>query len=708
MSRDGYERWDDDRGGRRTGRDSDRYPRARRRGRRGARADEEWDGARGDDGVATYTSDQYGQLSQPGGYRDPAGPNPDYSNPGYGSPYVDPGVANSGGFPMPEGYGSSGPRGSRGGREEYADESFGRAEPGYGEQAAYGDSGGYPAGGGAAYPNGGYDGAGYNGAGYGDAGYDGAGYGGADHNGAGYDGAGYNTPGHDNGAYNGPSYQGDGYGGAAQGGAGYPGSGYDDPRYESGYDGAGYETSGYDSAGYNGAGDDGSGYERDSYGGATYGGNGYDEDYDDRYAPPSSPHGQQADDTGFGDGRVSRSGPFRLQDSVDDPGLRGRRGGHPADAFDADDARHNGFFSGFPGGGGGGGESRPPKRKRGRGRAAALIAVVIIFAVVGGGGYFGYSKYSARHANYTGSGTGSVIFEVKSGDSADSLASQLVSKGVIKSVAPFDAAAKDSGKSSLLEPGFFRLRKHMNAALAWALLINPKSRVQTTVAVPDGLRATKIIALLATKTGIPLSQFESALKDTSALGLPAWAKGNPEGFLWPATYPFDPGTSALKILQTMVKQATTEFANINLAQEAKTAKFSEYQVLIEASLLEGEVGPKYYAKVARVIDNRLNMVPEMTLGLDSTVAYATNKYIFNLTAKDLAIDSPYNTTTHLGLPPGPIDSPDVTAIQSVLHPAPKANTWIYFVTVNKAGLTLFTDSRPQSIIWGNEAKQNGV
>jgi peptidoglycan lytic transglycosylase G len=145
---------------------------------------------------------------------------------------------------------------------------------------------------------------------------------------------------------------------------------------------------------------------------------------------------------------------------------------------------------------------------------------------------------------------------------------------------------------------------------------------------------------------------------------------------------------------------------MGLAAKAKKAEFTEYQVLIEASLLEGEVPPQYYGQVARVIDNRLNAVPEMTLGLDSTVAYAVNKYIYNLTQSDLNVNSPYNTTKHLGLPPGPIDSPDAAAIDAVLHPA--KGTWLYFVTVNKSGLTKFTDSSTQFNIWVNEAKQNGL
>ncbi len=64
-------------------------------------------------------------------------------------------------------------------------------------------------------------------------------------------------------------------------------------------------------------------------------------------------------------------------------------------------------------------------------------------------------------------------------------------------------------------------------------------------------------------------------------------------------------------------------------------------------------------------------MPPWDLGLDSTVAYVKNKYIYDLTQSDLNVKSPYNTTKHPGLPPGPIDSPDLTAIQAVLHPAPR-------------------------------------
>jgi UPF0755 protein len=156
----------------------------------------------------------------------------------------------------------------------------------------------------------------------------------------------------------------------------------------------------------------------------------------------------------------------------------------------------------------------------------------------------------------------------------------------------------------------------------------------------------------------------------------------------------------------MVAKFNSEISGLNLAAKARAVGFTEYKVIIEASLLEGEVGPQYYAKVARVIDNRLNQ--HWYLGLDSTVAYAVNKYAYNLTTSELHTKSLYNTRTHYGLPPGPIDSPDLAAVEAVLHPAPDSFTYMYFVTVNKSGKTLFTSDQAQFNQWAQEAVRNGV
>jgi UPF0755 protein len=281
-----------------------------------------------------------------------------------------------------------------------------------------------------------------------------------------------------------------------------------------------------------------------------------------------------------------------------------------------------------------------------------------------------------------------------------------VKLGVVASTSSFISAAKSSSDPDGLEPGFFRLHHHMNSALAYAMLLKASSRIQSVVTIPEGLRETEILSTLEAKTGTSASVFTKALKDTSALGLPSYANGNPEGYLFPATYNFNPGTSALSMLQTMVARFNQEAASINLPTAAKTAQLTPSQVITVASILEAEAGnPKYYADVAEVIYNRLNQ--GMFLGLDSTVNYALHRFGVSLTNAQLHVNSPYNTFIHLGLPPGPIDSPGNAAIQAALHPA--HGNLLYFVTVNlKTGLTLFTNSPSQFQQFENECNQNNA
>ncbi len=410
--------------------------------------------------------------------------------------------------------------------------------------------------------------------------------------------------------------------------------------------------------------------------------------------------------------RERRASAYRQEDvGHDGPPGGSRMSG--AD-MDADDDRHDGFFSGYGGtnddhdGGGGGG--RGPRRKRGSSRAAgmiALIVVVVLLCGAGGVAYHFYSKYKSSHASYTGNGYGSVTVTVPAGATAVSLAPALVAKGVIASSDTFVSYVDTSSDPTGLQPGEFRLHEHMGNAQAWAMLLNPKSSLDSSVTIPDGLPAKQILKLLANKSGIPLSKFQAAIKDTGALGLPSWAKGSPEGFLYPDTYDIVPGsTTALQILQDAVQQFNKQASQLNLATAAHKAEFTELQVITEASLLEGEVGPKYYKDVARTLDNRLAI--RMPLQLDSTVSYATGDYSYNLSTAQLHFPSPYNTFLHTDLPPGPINSPDAEAIQAVLHPAPTSDNWIYFCTVNKAGLTNFTTSYSTFQQWQIEAQHNGV
>ena len=218
----------------------------------------------------------------------------------------------------------------------------------------------------------------------------------------------------------------------------------------------------------------------------------------------------------------------------------------------------------------------------------------------------------------------------------------------------------------------------MQASLAYAALLNPKNRVQTTVTIPEGKRAVDVIAILAKKTKIPLKDFQQVLAHPAQLGLPSYANGKAEGYLFPATYAIVPHETALQILQAMVQRFNDEAQAINLVAAAKAAGLTPAQLIIEASLAQAEGGSvSDYPKIAEVIHNRLAI--GMHLQFDSTVLYGLGKYAVSATIKQTKTPGPYNTYLNAGLPPGPISNPGDAAIQGILH-ADHGN-WLYFLTV---------------------------
>jgi UPF0755 protein len=406
---------------------------------------------------------------------------------------------------------------------------------------------------------------------------------------------------------------------------------------------------------------------------------GYSDQYDDGY---------EAGDgfmPGFGDGANGTSAPSAPSGYDSANGYEGAE--HAG--WDAQDDWVE------PGGGDGRRQSRAEAKaaKRGRRRGirmlAPWIAVLVILIPIAVGGYYAYSFYQGKYhpADFAGAGSGGVLVQVHAGDTATSLAPELVSLGVIASSRAFVLAAEHSTSTQGLVPGFFQMHTHMQASLAYATLLNPANVVQVNVTIPEGFRTSQIVArLVARDPHITAAAYQQALKNPS-LGLPAYAKGNAEGYLFPSTFQIQPNATALSVLQQMVKSFNTEAATVSLEQNAARVHLSPAQVVVVASLLQAEGGRlSDYPKIARVIYNRL--AQGMKLQFDSTVLYGLNTYGIRATYAQLQSNSPYNTYKFAGLPPGPIDSPGNAAIQAAVHPA--AGTWLYFVTTDpKTGLTKF-------------------
>jgi UPF0755 protein len=293
---------------------------------------------------------------------------------------------------------------------------------------------------------------------------------------------------------------------------------------------------------------------------------------------------------------------------------------------------------------------------------------------------------STTTADYTGSGHGAVVIQVKEGETATDIGATLEKAGVVKSAAAFADAA--SGKEAKLQVGYYRMHRQMSGESAVQLMLSPRSRVSTGITVPEGLRAKEILALIVAHSKFTPAEVNHAFADTKALGLPSYAKGDAEGYLYPATYQLNPGTSPASLLKEMTARFAQEAETVKLSQGAAALHMSPTDVVIVASLVQAEASrPEDMPKVARVIYNRLKI--NMALQLDSTLHYAVDSR--GVVEADQALrdlKTPYNSYTHTGLPPTPIDSPGALALQAALHPTP--GPWRYFVTVDlTTGKTLF-------------------
>jgi UPF0755 protein len=330
---------------------------------------------------------------------------------------------------------------------------------------------------------------------------------------------------------------------------------------------------------------------------------------------------------------------------------------------------------------------RTDPRKRGRG--AVVLAVIVFVLVLAAIGAFLLRDrlFTPAPEDYVGSGSGEVVVEVVEGQTLADIGGTLKEEGVVASVQAFVNAAAGSDQARTIGPGFYTLAERMSAQSALATMLDPEARLVTRVTLPEGLRLDQVVTRLSKASDIPKARFRAALRDGDALGLPKWAKGNAEGFLFPATYEFPPKTSARAMVKAMVDRYNETAAALDFQAAAGRTGFTAHDVMVIASLVQAEGHPDDYAKVSRVVYNRLD--EGMPLQLDATVNYALRSSEINLSPQQIDTDSPYNTYRNTGLPPTPINQPGEAAMAAALEP--EDGDWLYFVSVNPdTGRTKFT------------------
>ena len=328
-----------------------------------------------------------------------------------------------------------------------------------------------------------------------------------------------------------------------------------------------------------------------------------------------------------------------------------------------------------------------PRRRRGRGAIGCLVALIVLAAVAAGAWFFlqapvAFLERFEPAADYSGSGSGEVIFMINEGDGGQTIAANLEEEGVA-----FVEEVTSRSSTPTFYPGAYRLASEMSAESALDALLDPANKLENTFVIQEGLWARDALAAASAATGIPVEELQAAAADLQALGLPAQAT-SVEGFLFPATYTFPPDVTADQVVRTLVDRS------FQALDEAGVPVEQRWETIVVGSLIEREAGSADDSyKVSRVIRNRLDpaQFESGLLQFDSTVHYGIgdDSTVETSDAERADPANPYNTYVHPGLPPGPIGNPGDVAIDAALNPAD--GPWLYFVTVNlETGETVFS------------------
>ncbi|GKU34142.1 endolytic transglycosylase MltG [Mycobacterium montefiorense] len=378
---------------------------------------------------------------------------------------------------------------------------------------------------------------------------------------------------------------------------------------------------------------------------------------------------------------------------------------------------------------------RGRRRRRAIGRAVLGVLVVIVVAAIVVGSKMWHTMFGIGD-DYSGDGKRDIVIQVQAGDSTTMVGETLQNQGVIATVRAFVNAAHGNAAINSIQPGFYRMRTEIPAASAVARLADPGNRVGKLV-IPEGRQLddttdTKsnvvtpgILTLISRATCVDLDGNRRCVSTDDlraaasnippiALSVPAWAiqpvaelgsdHRRLEGLIAPGTFNVDPSASAPDILTNLISAGSVVYTQSALMETAQAMRLSPYDILVVASLVQQESYSQDFAKVAQVIYNRLNA--HHTLEFDSTVNYPLDRREVATSDADRALKTPWNTYVSQGLPATAICSPGIDALHAAEHPEP--GDWLYFVTIDAQGTTLFTRDYKQHLANIELARHNGV
>ena len=269
-----------------------------------------------------------------------------------------------------------------------------------------------------------------------------------------------------------------------------------------------------------------------------------------------------------------------------------------------------------------------------------------------------------------------VQLTIPRGSSVQAVVDTLEARGVVERASLFKAYVRLRRADRSIKAGIYQFRR----GEAWSGIIDALSRgrvVTVPMTVPEGWTLTLMAPRIAEATGLPEDTVRARLLADSLAE--RWQVPGPglEGYLFPDTYRFTPGTALAVVLKTMTERYRS-FWSPERRQRLDEIGISEREAVTLSSIVQAEARRwDEMPTIAAVYMNRVRL--RYPLQADPTVLYALGgpreRLLF--AAIDSVADNPYNTYTHPGIPPGPIGSPGDAALQAVLDPAQV--DYLYFV-----------------------------
>lgn len=359
-----------------------------------------------------------------------------------------------------------------------------------------------------------------------------------------------------------------------------------------------------------------------------------------------------------------------------------------------------------------------------RHRLKGWAAVTVALAVLAGGGWFvgnrawqAFMDFRTKEDYISVAGTEDVQVTIPARSTMAQIAQVLVDGNVIKSSDTFRQYARSRpDEAAKIQAGTYKMRTEISAQSAFDRLLDPTNLVRNMLRIDEGLRLEETLAQISERAKIPQEELQDVVASPGELGLPEWANGRVEGFVYPETYEVGGSPTAQTVLQIPIAHFKKVAADLNFEERAAQSPAGDpYQALIMASIVEREASSdEDRLKVARVFYNR--MAQKMPMQSDATVAYANNTTgRVATTVAERQIDSPYNLYLDKNagqLTPTPITSPARSALEAAVAPAD--GNWLFFVVVDlDTGETVFSDTFEQHQVavnrwqaWCEQSEQN--